>query len=154
MKQALEDLTKVAKVFGSFVNDEDGNLVAYNMPSGFDENMLKEAGRISIQGFQGIESTGYTVDRIELEFSENRLINRRITGGVISVLCAKRISLPLLNLTFNVISKKIEEKLNKGDIPSEAGTLREKKKTTKKTQTTPQPKKEKKKATTKPKEKT
>jgi len=116
LNKALTDLNKVAKVFGSFVNNDNDELIAYNMPDEFTPDMLKEAGRISLQGFQGIESTGYAVKRIDLEYGKYRLINSRIDGGIISVLCSKNISLPLLNLTFNVISKKIQAALNSGDI--------------------------------------
>lgn len=114
--KALNDLNKVAKVFGSFINNDNDELVAYNMPDEFTPDMLKEAGRISLQGFQGIESTGYSVKKIDLEYDKYRLINSRIDGGIISVLCSKNISLPLLNLTFNVISKKIQVALNNGDV--------------------------------------
>ena len=116
INKALTDLNKVAKVFGSFVNNDNDELIAYNMPEEFTPDMLKEAGRISLQGFQGIESTGYSVKRIDLEYDKYRLINSRIDGGTISVLCSKNISLPLLNLTFNVISKKIQDALNSGNI--------------------------------------
>ncbi len=116
INKALTDLNKVAKVYGSFVNNDNDELVAYNMPDEFTPSMLKEAGRISLQGFQGIESTGYQVKRIDLEFEKYRLINSRIKGGIISVLCSKNISLPLLNLTFNVISRKIEDALNSGNV--------------------------------------
>ena len=116
INKALTDLNKVAKVFGSFVNNDNDELIAYNMPEEFTPNKLKEAGRISLQGFQGIESTGYQVSRIDLEFEKYRLINTRIKGGIISVLCSKNISLPLLNLTFNVISRKIEDAINSGNV--------------------------------------
>ncbi len=92
MQQALQDLNKVAKVHGSFVNSDDGELLAYLAPDEFNEDLLREAGRIAIQGFQGIESTGYNVKRIELEYKSYRLINQRINGGVISIICDTIIS--------------------------------------------------------------
>ncbi|MCD4820342.1 MAG: hypothetical protein K8S23_16815 [Candidatus Cloacimonetes bacterium] len=116
MQRALKDLNKVAKVQGSFVNTNDGDLVAFDAPDLFNESMLREAGRIAIQGFQGIESTGYNVKKIELEFEKYRLIIQRVEGGVISVICDKIISLPLLNLTFNVVSRKIEAILKGGEV--------------------------------------
>jgi predicted regulator of Ras-like GTPase activity (Roadblock/LC7/MglB family) len=116
MQQALQDLNKVAKVYGSFVNSDDGELLAFLAPDEFSEDLLREAGRIAIQGFQGIESTGYNVKKIELEFKNYRLINQRIAGGVISVICDTVISLPLLNLTFNVVSRKIETILKGGEV--------------------------------------
>ena len=116
MQQALKDLNKVAKVYGSFVNTDDGELVAYDAPENFTEDLLREAGRIAIQGFQGIESTGYNVKKIELEYKKYRLINQRVSGGVISVICDTIISLPLLNLTFNVVARKVEAQLKGGDV--------------------------------------
>ena len=145
IEKALADLNKVAKVFGSFVNNDNDELVAYNMPDEFTPSMLKEAGRISLQGFQGIESTGYQVKRIDLEFENYRLINNRINGGIISVLCSKNISLPLLNLTFNVISRKIEDALNSGNVKPVSitqETPQPKPQQTQQAAPTPEPKKE------------
>ena len=116
MNDALKHLNRVLRVYGSFVNNEEGELVAHIMPKGFSVKMLTETGQQALQGFQGIEANGFTITRVTWDYENYLIISQRISGGIISVLCDKSISMPLLNLTFNLVIKKIESIMESGSV--------------------------------------
>lgn len=116
MNDALKHLNRVLRVYGSFVNNEEGELVAHIMPKGFSVKMLTETGQQALQGFQGIEANGFTITRVTWDYENYLIISQRINGGIISVLCDKSISMPLLNLTFNLVIKKIESIMESGSV--------------------------------------
>ena len=116
MNDALKHLNRVLRVYGSFVNNEEGELVSHIMPKGFSVKMLTETGQQALQGFQGIEANGFTITRVTWDYENYLIISQRISGGIISVLCDKSISMPLLNLTFNLVIKKIESIMESGSV--------------------------------------
>jgi len=118
MEDALKHLNRVLRVYGSFVNNEEGELISHMMPKGFTVKILRETGQQILQGFQGIESSGFDINSVIWDYENYLIIAQRINGGVISVLCDKSISMPLLNLTFNLVIKKIETIIESGEATS------------------------------------
>ena len=116
MKNALKHLNRVLRVYGSFVNNEEGELVAHIMPRGFTAKMLTETGQQALQGFQGIEANGFTINRVTWDYENYLIISQRTSGGIITILCDRSISMPLLNLTFNLVTKKIETIMESGAV--------------------------------------
>ncbi|MBN1327638.1 MAG: hypothetical protein JW996_06785 [Candidatus Cloacimonetes bacterium] len=116
MQDALKHLNRVLRVYGSFVNNEEGELLAHIMPKGFSVKVLKDTGQQALQGFQGIESSGFAINRVVWDYENYLIISERINGGIVSVLCDKSISMPLLNLTFNLVIKKIESIIESGEF--------------------------------------
>ncbi|GEM_PF-5880382 len=118
MEKALEDLGNVPGVFGSFVTDADGNLLASKMPAGYSADMLAKAGQTASLLMRGIAFTrNQAITQVEWEYNEYRLIARQVASGIISVLCEKTLSLALLKLTFNVVVQRIATLLEQGAIP-------------------------------------
>ena len=112
MEEALTDLCKVVGVLGAFVNNDKGELIRQQMPPGYTNEGLSEVGCAAIQGFQGVELSGHKISEIEWEYDDYFLIVKRLKKGIISVLCTKSISIPLLKISFNLVAKKVEEKMN------------------------------------------
>lgn len=116
MQDALKHLNRVLRVYGSFVNNEEGELIAHMMPKGFSVKMLRDTGQQALQGFQGIESSGMAINNVIWDYENYLIIAQRINGGIITVLCDRSISMPLLNLTFNLVVKKVENAIETGEV--------------------------------------
>ncbi|MCD6082222.1 hypothetical protein J7J56_04975 [candidate division WOR-3 bacterium] len=113
MIEVLKDLIKLKGVYGAFISDNKGNIIAYDMPPGYEKDAMEEASHTVLRIVEGLDTVGCNVDHILWEYDEYRFISRKVKDGFISVLCSKTISLPLLNLSLNVIVKQINEGLIK-----------------------------------------
>ena len=117
METILKDINAVVGVTGSFVCDDEGQVMAKLMPQVFDDNLLSPVGRTMAQTIAGLKiAQRRKVGDIDLLYDEGRLIFKSVGEGCLCILCVKRINVPLLNMTANVAVKKLEEKL-KGAKP-------------------------------------
>lgn len=107
METTLKEINAVLGVTGSFVCASDGNLMAKAMPGLYETGQLALAARVANQFFQALEVSGQRATEMDLIFGQRRLILKTFRGGILAILCARTINLPLLNLTVNVATKKI-----------------------------------------------
>lgn len=115
MKEILQDVNAVVGVSGSFVCDEEGKVLATALSSIFDETLLSSAGRTIAQTIAGLELTRRRkVDDLDLVYQEGRLIIKNLRVGYLCILCVPTINVPLLNLTANVVAKKLTERIKGG----------------------------------------
>jgi predicted regulator of Ras-like GTPase activity (Roadblock/LC7/MglB family) len=111
METILKDINAVVGVTGSFVCNDDGQIVARLMPNIFDDNLLSPVGRTIAQTIAGLKiAQRCKIGDIDLVYDEGRVIVKSIDEGCLCILCVKRVNTPLLNLTVNVAAKKLEEK--------------------------------------------
>ncbi|MGE5262524.1 MAG: roadblock/LC7 domain-containing protein, partial [Acidobacteriota bacterium] len=107
VETTLKEINAVLGVTGSFVCASDGNLMAKAMPGLYETGQLALAARVANQFFQALEVSGQRATEMDLIFGQQRLILKTFRGGILAILCARTINLPLLNLTVNVATKKI-----------------------------------------------
>ncbi|MBN1979582.1 MAG: roadblock/LC7 domain-containing protein [Anaerolineae bacterium] len=112
MENILKDINAVVGVTGSFVCNEDGQVLSRLMPSVFDDQMLSNVSRTMAQTVAGLKIAQQSkIGDIDLLYADGRLVVKDVGEGCLCILCVKRINLPLLNLTASVAAKKLRGKL-------------------------------------------
>lgn len=111
MESLLKEINAVMGVQGSFVCYPDGSLVAKAVPSHISDEQLNTAARIAAQTFQALEVSRRRAEEADLVFEHGRLVLRNLRSGILVILCARTLSVPLLNLTVNPISKRLAAEL-------------------------------------------
>lgn len=112
MEQILKDINAVVGVTGTFVCDDEGQILAKALPSVFDEALLSPVGRTMAQTIAGLKITRRRkVGDIDLLFDQGRLIVKSVGDGCLCILCVHRINVPLLNLTANLAARKLQGKM-------------------------------------------
>jgi predicted regulator of Ras-like GTPase activity (Roadblock/LC7/MglB family) len=118
MEKILKDINAVVGVTGSFVCNEEGQVVAKLMPNVFDNNTLSPVGRTMAQTIAGLKiARECTVGDLDLLYEQGRLIVKNVGEGCLCILCVQRINIPLLNLTANVAVKKLHDILKETPPP-------------------------------------
>ncbi|MFN2269701.1 MAG: roadblock/LC7 domain-containing protein [Anaerolineae bacterium] len=116
MENILKDINAVVGVTGSFVCNEDGQVLSRLMPSVFDDQMLSNVSRTMAQTVAGLKIAQQSeVGDIDLLYNDGRLVVKDVGEGCLCILCVKRINVPLLNLTANVAVKKLRGKLKEAE---------------------------------------
>ncbi len=112
MEKVLEDINAVVGVTGSFVCDSEGRPLAQVLPSVFDQATLTAVGRTARQTIAGLETTRKSkVTDLDLVYDQGRLVIKNFPQGCLIILCVRNINVPLLNLTANVATRKLSERL-------------------------------------------
>jgi predicted regulator of Ras-like GTPase activity (Roadblock/LC7/MglB family) len=112
MEIILKDINAVVGVTGSFVCNDEGQIMARLMPDVFDEDLLSPVARTIAQTIAGLKiARRRKVGDLDLLYDQGRFIVKSVGEGCLCILCVCRINVPLLNLTANVAVKKLEEKL-------------------------------------------
>ncbi len=101
MENYLKEINAVLGVVGSFICLTDGRVAASALPDQFDASSVNE---------------------VDLVYDKGRLIVKNLRGGALAILCSRNVSLPLLNLTANVVVKKLTTELKppKSSAPAPA----------------------------------
>lgn len=116
MENILKDINAVVGVTGSFVCNEDGQVLSRSMPSVFDDQMLSNVSRTMAQTVAGLKIAQQSeVGDIDLLYNDGRLVVKDVGEGCLCILCVKRINVPLLNLTANVAAKKLRGQLKEAE---------------------------------------
>ena len=115
METTLKEINAVLGVTGSFVCRSDGSLAAQAMPERFDGGRLELAARVASQTFQALEVSRQHVAEADLLYGQDRLLLKNLRGGILVILCARNLSIPLLNLTANVAVKRLSAELRSAE---------------------------------------
>ena len=108
MENILKDINAVVGVTGSFVCDDEGQILVGLPPGVFDEASLSSVGRTVAQTIAGLEmARRRKMDGLDLVYLEGRLVVKNLRGGHLCILCAPTINVPLLNLTADVAARKL-----------------------------------------------
>jgi predicted regulator of Ras-like GTPase activity (Roadblock/LC7/MglB family) len=119
MEKILKDINAVVGVTGSFVCNEEGQIVAKLMPNVFDNSTLSPVGRTMAQTIAGLKiARECTIGDLDLLYEQGRLIVKNVGEGCLCILCVQRINIPLLNLTANVAVKKLHDILKETPPPA------------------------------------
>lgn len=111
MDRILQDVNAVVGVTGSFVCDEEGEVLARALPSVFDGATLSTVARIAAQTVAGLEAARRRkVTDLDLVYGDGRLVVKNLRNGCLCILCVRNINVPLLNLTANLAARKLSER--------------------------------------------
>ena len=111
MENYLKEINAVLGVVGSFICLPDGRIAAQALPETFDAASAETAARVLSQTFNALETSGQRVVETDLVYGQGRLLLKNLRGGILTIVCARNINVPLLNLTANGIAKKIASEL-------------------------------------------
>ena len=118
MENILKEINAVLGVYGSFVCLTGGSIAVQATPEKYSNAQLNLAARIVSQTFQALEMSGRRIPEANLVYGNGRLILKNLRGGILVILCARNINLPLLNLTANVAVKKLTAELKPAKPPA------------------------------------
>lgn len=120
MESMLEEINAVLGVNGSLACTADAKIIAQAMPESFDKSRLEILARVATQTFNALELSRQHVTDVDLVFEQHRLVLKNLRGGVLAIVCAHNINLPLLNMTANNAVKKLSAELGvrSGVIPA------------------------------------
>jgi len=107
MESVLHEVNAVLGVVGSFVCLPDGRVAAQVMPEQYSSNDLNLAARVTSQTFHALDLSRQRVAEAVLLYDAGRLVLKNFHSGILVIVCARNINLPLLNLTANVAVKKL-----------------------------------------------
>lgn len=116
MIDTLQEISAVKGVSGVFVCDAEGALLARVLPRTFDAAALERIGRLGARTFDSLQAAGVVGD-VDLLYGESRLILKNLGKGILYILCAPQINPAFLNLTANVGVRKIQQSLEKKELP-------------------------------------
>jgi predicted regulator of Ras-like GTPase activity (Roadblock/LC7/MglB family) len=108
----LRDINAVVGVTGSFVCNQEGQVVARALPAVFDEAMLALVGRTATLTVAGLQTLRrHKAGDLDLLYGGGRVLVKNLRYGCLCILCVPRINVPLLNLTANVAARKLSAML-------------------------------------------
>ncbi len=119
MENYLKEINAVLGVVGSFVCLSDGTLAAQALPDKIDAASAETAARIATQTLNALETSGQRVAEADLLYGQGRLVLKNLRGGVLVIVCARNLNISLLNLTANVVAKKLAAELKPKPAPAE-----------------------------------
>lgn len=109
MVHVLEQINKIQGVIGCFVCDGDGRLLGQALPLIYNEILVQEAAAIIADSVIGINDATGGGASFDLRFNIGRIIVRPIQNSYLLLLCKPKLNVPLLNISLNVVQKKLEK---------------------------------------------
>ncbi len=110
MQAVLQEVNAALGVTGSFVVGGSGKLEARALPDTYPSQNLETVGRMLNQTQAGIElARKRKAGDLDMGFREGRLLVKSLSPGCLCILTAKRVNVPLVNLTANVAVRKLKE---------------------------------------------
>ncbi|MGD0676012.1 MAG: hypothetical protein ABSC94_11365 [Polyangiaceae bacterium] len=108
IEDTLRNLRDVQGVNGSFVIAGSGVLIARDLPAIFDGDLFSEVGPRITRLYETFLSGGEELDACMIRFSEQKLYLRRMTWGVIGILCNVGVNLPALRMVANLVIRRVD----------------------------------------------
>ncbi len=119
MEAVLQEVNAAVGVTGSFIVGSSGKLEARALLDTIPSENLEAVGRILNQTLAGIElARKRKAGDLDMGFREGRLLVKSLSPGCLCILTARRVNVPLVNLTANVATRKLKEM--RKDVPATA----------------------------------
>lgn len=119
MEAVLQEVNAAVGVMGSFIVGSSGKLEARALPDTIPSHNLEAAGRMLNQTLAGIElARKRKAGDLDMGFRQGRLLVKNLSPGCLCILTARRVNVPLVNLTANVAARKLKEM--RKDMPATA----------------------------------
>ncbi len=112
MEDILKNINSITGVMGSFVCDGKGKILAASMPGSIDKALLLNVSRTVTQTIGGLTTIHRRkIEDLDLVYDQGRFISKNLGENYLCILCARTISVPLLNMTTNLAVKKLVKML-------------------------------------------
>lgn len=117
MQERLAELNRKVGVNGSFVCGSEGQVLAQAMPESIRPEQIEQAAQLLHETFEASSISGQRVTEMDLQFGSGRLILRNLRWGVLVILCARNINVPLMNFRADTLAKKLSAELRPKSRP-------------------------------------
>jgi predicted regulator of Ras-like GTPase activity (Roadblock/LC7/MglB family) len=112
MEKLLLDINGVTGVIGSYVCGPEGEVLASTLPAVFDSGMLSTVGRTFARTMEALRvARRRKINEMDIVYDGGRLVVKNVSTGCLVILCVPNMNVPLLNLTANVVARKVQEHL-------------------------------------------
>ncbi len=120
MDDLLHELDDIVGVQGACVFGGDGAILASTLPEGIPAESLHAVGRTFTRTLEALRvARRRKVSDADLLYESGRLVVKNLADGCMLIQCTPTINVPLLNLTANVVARKVNERM-KGKAPAAA----------------------------------
>jgi predicted regulator of Ras-like GTPase activity (Roadblock/LC7/MglB family) len=109
MDSVLRDINAIDGVVGSFVCDMDGTVLAAALPNSLGRGPASDCAAFSAaQIVSGLKDANASeVQEVDLHCEKGRLLVKVFGPGCLCIMCNPQVSLPEVNLTANVATRKL-----------------------------------------------
>ncbi|HLC35412.1 MAG TPA: roadblock/LC7 domain-containing protein [Anaerolineales bacterium] len=111
LSDLLHEVNSAPGVSGCLLFSAEGEVLAAAMPGEFGEAALATLAHNTARSIAALEASRRRVQELDLTFQQRRLIIKNLRPGHLSLLCARTVNLPLLNLSITPTLKKISAEL-------------------------------------------
>lgn len=112
MDELLRDLGGIVGVQGACVFDSDGKVLASSLEAQLSSGSLEIVGRTFSRTLEALKvARRRKVQDIDLLYESGRLVVKNLGDGCLVIQCSQSINVPLLNLTANVVARKLQERI-------------------------------------------
>jgi hypothetical protein len=109
MEDSLRTLRDIDGVLGSFLVDDDGQLLARDMPGIFDEQALRAASQRLSQMRAAFETDGQSFQGCTARFGAHMLVLRAAAKRTLCVLCPVGTNMTTLQMGLNLVSRRAQD---------------------------------------------
>jgi hypothetical protein len=120
MDNALRSLRDIDGVLGSFLVDDNGQLLARDMPGIFDEQTLRAACQRLGQMRAAFETDGHSFEGCTARFGGHLLVLRSAAKRTLCVLCPVGTNMTTLQMGLNLVSRHAHELPERASLPPAA----------------------------------
>jgi predicted regulator of Ras-like GTPase activity (Roadblock/LC7/MglB family) len=106
--QSLRTLRDVDGVYGSFVIASSGALISRDLPTAFDNELFSEVGPRVTRLYETFASNGEELESVMLRYADHKLYLRKMTWGLIGIICGVAVNLPALRMVGNLVVRRID----------------------------------------------
>ncbi|HEX6241024.1 MAG TPA: roadblock/LC7 domain-containing protein [Polyangiales bacterium] len=117
MENALRSLRDIDGVLGSFLVDENGQLLARDMPGIFDEHTLRAASQRLSQLRAAFETDGQPFEGCTARFGGHLLVLRSAAQRTLCVLCPVGTNMTTLQMGLNLVARRANELPERASLP-------------------------------------
>lgn len=121
MQKTLHALKDVQGIQGSFVMNDEGRLLAMEMPSLYDESLFGDVGSRLERLSETFSSLGEEMDTCMVRFQDHILSLKQFpTGGSLCILSDATVNLPALRMATNLAQRRLAAEVPKAEPLSAA----------------------------------
>jgi predicted regulator of Ras-like GTPase activity (Roadblock/LC7/MglB family) len=121
VEEYLRDLGGVVGVQGACVVDGEGKILASSLSADFPPHAVETVGRTFTRTLEALRvARRRKVQDADLLYENGRLVVKNLAEGCLIIHCAPGINVPLLNLTANVVARRLQEQMKAKAPPKEA----------------------------------